>query len=616
MNTSDYNDLLKRAGAYTPEGFYSTRDKLTLYATDRSREAFARARECRDAVKTREDFIEYRDAAKARLLASVGEIPYDKIERATTVGVTCKDGVIIEKLVLEPRCGVYITALLYMPENREGRIPAVLFQSGHAKSGKAYGAYAAVCMTVASLGIAVLAFDPIGQGERALYDCPSPATEHQLVGNLLLMNGESLVSYFLADALAVLDYLAGREEIDAERIGATGSSGGGTMTALLSAISPLIKATAPATFLTDRETYLYSGQPQDAEQIWYGATRDAVDHYELVSAFCPKPYMILGVRSDFFCIEGTMRLYETERRFYSLLDSADDLRIAFDDSTHAYTERLACLAAEFFCETLLSRRVNAEYIAPPTEAELTVTKTGSVFSEFPDAVSVLDMNRDSFDSAPHLGKEGALRLTDAIERGRARTPHYPRYLERFESAGVSCRRILWFTEERMPAYGVLLETPETRGVSVTLWEGGTDRILHNGERIAEVLRSGRAVFIPDIAGVGKCAPYSPIKEGSPFAGRMKANADLLFLGDSAASLYAFGLLRTIDMLRSELGFSDISLYTVGSFGVYADIIDKIEPSVSSLRLDYKTPADVIRDAEVSVAEPVNYLIYGIAKMLK
>ncbi len=617
------NDLRKKLSeiaAYSPEGFYSTRDKLTLGVLDRSREAFRRADTLRSAVNTECDFYRYRESARAAILKSLGNIPDRTVESASILGRSLKDGIIIEKLLLKLCRGTYITALLYLPENAIAPMPAVLFQCGHAKDGKAYDAYAAACMTIAAVGIAVFAFDPMGQGERIGYDLPSPSAEHQLTGNIAWMCGESLSAYFLADAMAALDYLVKRPEIDPERIGATGSSGGGTMTALLSAIDDRIKATAPATFLTDRESYIYSAQPQDAEQIWYGATKDGFDHYELVSCFCPKPYMILGVKSDFFCIEGTKRLFDTEKRFYTLLGAEENLKMTLDDSTHAYTPTLAVAAAEFFAETLLGEKRCARYVSPPAIADLTVTTSGSVFGELSDARKTTDLIALSYERAstltPNVVKD---RLTEMIFSNRRPCNPNPRRLSVIEQGDLVCERFLWFTEERIPAYGVLLsgKGAPRGGVTVCLWKDGTDALADHTDKINEILDSGRSVFVPDLIGIGKCAPYSPIKDPtSPFAGRMKNNSDLYFLGDSVPALFSYALIRSLDMLCDVLRFSDLSLYTVGSFGVYADILEKTEKSIRTERSDYKSPKEIVKTKDVGIPEVVNYLLYGSAHLLK
>ncbi len=74
----------------------------------------------------------------------------------------------IEKLVYETQPHLFVSANLYVPEG-PGPFPAVLFQSGHYWEGKAYPSYQRCCQGLVQLGFVVLAFDPMGQGERINY---------------------------------------------------------------------------------------------------------------------------------------------------------------------------------------------------------------------------------------------------------------------------------------------------------------------------------------------------------------------------------------------------------------------------------------------------------------
>src|SRR5205823_4967460 len=75
----------------------------------------------------------------------------------------------IEKIVYESRPGLFVTANLYIPKTGSRPFPGVLFQMGHARDGKASGLYQRCCQGLAQLGYVVLAFDPMGQGERIAY---------------------------------------------------------------------------------------------------------------------------------------------------------------------------------------------------------------------------------------------------------------------------------------------------------------------------------------------------------------------------------------------------------------------------------------------------------------
>ena len=159
----------------------------------------------------------------------------------------------IEKVIYQSLPGYYVTANLYRP-SRPGRYPAVLLQSGHTQEGKAEPQLLAA--NLALKGFVSLAFDPVGQGEREqTYDpmLKSPAAgwsvnEHIHAGAQSSLAGESVARYFIWDAKRSIDYLVSRPEVDPERIGAAGCSGGGALTTFIGALDPRLKAVIPACF--------------------------------------------------------------------------------------------------------------------------------------------------------------------------------------------------------------------------------------------------------------------------------------------------------------------------------------------------------------------------------
>jgi len=618
-------NFYEKLAAYSPNEFYNTRDKLSLYVLSRSTKAFSAAHELRDSLHTREDFLKYRDRSRAAILSSLGKLPYGKSHPLNAIVTrTVREGkVTVENIIFESRSGVFVTANLYLPIEREGKIPAVLFQPGHAISGKSAEAYSRVCTTICSTGIAVLAIDPIGQGERKAFPIgSSPTAEHQLLGERTWLVGESLTKYFLADAMRALDYLESRPEIDASRLGATGSSGGGTMTALLAALDDRIKAAAPGTFITDREAFLYSSNPQDAEQIWYGATAALFDHPELIACACPNPYLILGVKSDFFCIEGTEKTYLTAKKFYKLFDKEQSLGMVFDDSTHAYTAPLAEAAADFFSEHLLGKPCKAVATAPIPEELLRVTESGNVFTELPNSVTVLDENRAEYLSMSHLdAKESKKLLEDAILAPRTSVSPALRRMWTMSDGETEAEMLLWFSEERMPSYGILIKSkgvPADNPVTVCLWQGGTDALALHSDEIDRLLSEGSSVLIPDLVGVGKCTPYRLTENPKGFAydARKKHHADLMFLGDSIGALFAYQLVRCIDMLRTEHLTDNISLYTVGEYGIYSEILHRLGYDVGTTAVDPVTVDVLLEDVTLPEENLINVMMYGALKMLK
>ena len=143
---------------------------------------------------------------------------------------------------------------------------------------KAFGPYQEVCQYLVQAGLVVLAQDPIGQGERCSYYekdldrklVDSGTDEHSYAGLMCLPLGNGIARYFVHDIIRSVDYLCTRPEVDASRIGITGNSGGGIQTALAMVCEPRLAAAAPANFIMNRRTYMYSGQGQDGEGVWPG----------------------------------------------------------------------------------------------------------------------------------------------------------------------------------------------------------------------------------------------------------------------------------------------------------------------------------------------------------
>src|SRR6202042_690675 len=145
--------------------------------------------------------------------------------------------------------GFHVTALLYLPASTPAgtKLPAILMAPGHGATGQA-GDFA-FASAFAPNGFVVLSYDPIGQGERLQYPDPThpgeslasrPTGEHGEAGLQPVLIGEAITKYFLWDAIRGIDYLLPRPEVDRARIGPFGCSGGGTTTALVTALDPRV----------------------------------------------------------------------------------------------------------------------------------------------------------------------------------------------------------------------------------------------------------------------------------------------------------------------------------------------------------------------------------------
>jgi cephalosporin-C deacetylase-like acetyl esterase len=282
------------------------------------------------AITTREAADKRRNEVRAKVLRAMGGLPDQRGPlNAKVSGTLERDGFRIEKVTFESLPGFVVTANLYLPSSITGRIPAVLMTPGHGASGKA-GEYV-LAANLARNGIAAMAYDEMGQGERWQYFDPAakksriggPTGEHSQAALQSEMLGEHISRYFVWDAMRGIDYLSTRREIDAQRIGAFGCSGGGTVTTYLAALDDRVKAAAPACYITAFEELMPSKTGvQEAEQSIPGFIANGLNFADWVELAAPKPYAIVSTTEDMFPIEGARRTFEEAKRFYGLYDAA------------------------------------------------------------------------------------------------------------------------------------------------------------------------------------------------------------------------------------------------------------------------------------------------------
>lgn len=148
-------------------------------------------------------------------------------------------GIVAERVTYATQFGLRVPAILYLPKERKGKIPALIVVNGH--GGDKYSWYAFYSgILYARAGAAVLTFDPIGEGERhrerksgtrAHDQKQEPREMAQRMGGLLVL-----------DVMRAAHYLGSRPEVDSRRIGAMGYSLGSFLVALAGAVEPRLHA--------------------------------------------------------------------------------------------------------------------------------------------------------------------------------------------------------------------------------------------------------------------------------------------------------------------------------------------------------------------------------------
>lgn len=613
--------------------YYNLKNKLYNHVMMRSEEAFKRANKRRENIKSAEDLKNYAKEMKLNFAKNLGGIPYDKNLplNAKITGVIEEEGLKIEKIIFESRPKVYVTANLYIPEKRKNPCGAVLFQIGHAEEGKTAVQYQKVARAICSAGLIVMIMDPVGQGERLSYFEPEISTfmipptigEHQYTGEQCVLIGDSIARYFIADAMRAIDYLSSRPEVDSEKIGATGSSGGGTATCHLMVCDDRIKAAAPGTFVTSRREYFYSGNAQDSEQIWMNATKEGFDHHEVLACFAPKPLMLLTVDSDFFPIEGADEVFASGKRFWEMFGEKEELKMVKDTSQHKYTDNLAVSAAEFFAKALNGEEKSAdrEKMKSLPQGELLCTKSGQVKTDFPDCKFYFDENLERYRAITKPQKPFKEFLQEKMNYERQKSELRLRTLTPVYENGLKIVPYMWFSQPQMPNFGLMFSDfrKKAEETVICLWDKGTDDIETHIYKIRELIKENKNVFVLDLSGAGKCAPNTlnlAYDDKSMYGVIDKLSKDLFYLGDSLCALRLYELDFAVKMLKESFNTS-VSIFSEGMSANLMRLYKVIEPCICAK--EERGAMDFKEIVETKYYESYNisgYLLPGVIEYLK
>jgi cephalosporin-C deacetylase-like acetyl esterase len=309
------------------------RTQLTNYLDDIAAKETAARRTTIAAITTRAQAEARQRDVRKKILTLIGGLPEKTPLNPKVLGTTQAEGFRIEKILYDSQPNFPVTALLYLPDAQPSaphqKLPAIVIAPGHGFTGKASDFTFA--STFARNGFAVFSYDPIGQGERLQYPDPSDPSktlvkaatgEHGEAGLQPTLIGDALARTFAWDGIRAVDYLISRPEIDPNRIGAFGCSGGGTMTALLGALDARVHVIAVACYLTSFDTLLPSIGPQDSEQSTPNFIASGLDFPDWVELAAPHPYAIIATAQDMFPYAGALVTATESRRFYALFDPA------------------------------------------------------------------------------------------------------------------------------------------------------------------------------------------------------------------------------------------------------------------------------------------------------
>lgn len=203
-----------------------------------------------------DEMIEYRAELRKSIIEKAGIFIDHKLPlNIRETSKTAMKGYTIRNIVYQVRPGIYATANLYVPDGK-GPFPGVINMLGHWRKAKIDSSGPqAVGHVLARAGYVCLTIDPWGAGERSTVHGDFEYHGGTL-GASLMDVGETLLGLQVSDNMRGIDLLCSLSEVDPERIGATGASGGGNQTMWLSAVDERVKASVPVVSVGSFESYI------------------------------------------------------------------------------------------------------------------------------------------------------------------------------------------------------------------------------------------------------------------------------------------------------------------------------------------------------------------------
>ncbi|PYU97578.1 MAG: hypothetical protein DMG10_30510 [Acidobacteria bacterium] len=497
-------------------------------------------------ILTPEQFEKRKAEVRHLLLTLMGGLPEKradlKVQKMGTIG---RGDYRIEKIIYQSLPNFYVTANLYVPQSGKPPYPAVLQPTGHSLAAKARASYQTLSLGLVKNVFVVLTYDPLGQGERRIYydaglgdsKVGGATVEHDMAAIQSLLAGESIARYMIWDGMRGIDVLQSLSYVDPKRVGISGCSGGGTLTAYLAALDDRLQVAAPSCYITDWEDQLRGTGPQDAEQQFPDQFKSGLDHADLVEAFAPKPYLICSTREDFFPIAGSRKTFQESRRIYSLLGAEEKISTAYDSGPHGTTQRQREAIYAWMNRWLKGQ--NGEISPEPAiqteyEEDMLCTPTGQVSTSLGgETVSTLNVGRFSELAPPRpalIGKQELNRLQARLHKEIVR-------LTRYEAS-------------QGPLQMRVLDETERKGYRLThlTYQAGPSRMV--AALLAEPQPHKARLLAVDPSGIGETAPRWSDDSDSWF-GQEKVTWLALMIGKPLVGLRMDDILRGVDLLGEK-----------------------------------------------------------------
>lgn len=179
------------------------------------------------------------------------------------------------------------------------------------------------------------------------------ANHEHVMAKSLFSAGTTWPGLFFAEDRIALDILCSRKDVDADRIGCGGLSGGGMRTVFMGGLDPRIKCAVCVGFMTTWKDFILNKSFTHTWMTYVPILPNELDFPEILGLRVPLPTLVLNdSEDDLYTLPEMNRADRILQDVYKKADAADRYRCSFYPGEHKFDADMQKEAFDWFDQWL------------------------------------------------------------------------------------------------------------------------------------------------------------------------------------------------------------------------------------------------------------------------